>query len=121
MPTTITSGGSTITPSQVLGYKADREAQSIIHPILGSPNPDVTLRPASLRSGRLELGFEGATSETASKTAADLLSTAVTFNLVSSDRTSIPMPFVVTGSVTRELEEESRAAWMVSFAFQEIA
>lgn len=121
MPTTITSGGSTITPTQVLGYKADRESKTNIHPILGSSNPDATLRPALLRTGRLELGFQGATSESASKTAADLLSTAVTFNLVSSDRTSIPMTFVVKGSVSRELEGESRDAWMLSFDFQEVA
>lgn len=121
MPTTITTGASTITPTLVLGYSADREAQTIVHEILGSASPDVTLRPGKLRSGRLELGFQGATSQANSKTAADLLSGAATFNLVSTDLTTIPMPFVVQGTVTRELEDASRNAWIVSFDFQETA
>lgn len=121
MPTTITSGASTITPTVVLGYSADREAQTIVHPILGVAAPDVTLRPATLRSGNLELGFQGASAQANSKAAADLLSAAATFNLVSTDLTTIPMAFVVQGSVTRELEGESRDAWLVSFDFQETA
>lgn len=121
MATTITSGASTITPTQVLGYKAAREAQTIVHNILGVSAPDVTLRPASLRSGRLELGFQGASAQANSKTAADLLASAATFNLVSTDLTTIPMPFVVQGTVERELEDGSRAAWIVSFDYQETA
>ena len=121
MPTTITSGASTITPTAVLGYQAVRESRTIVHPVLGSANPDVSLRPATLRSGELSLGFQGSASEANSKTAADLLSTAATFNLVSSERTSIPMPFVVQGQVRRELESESRDAWLVTFSFQETA
>lgn len=120
MPTTITSGASTITPTQVLEYEANRESQSIIHPILGSTNADVTLRVASLRSGRLQIGFQGSSSEANSKTATDLLSGAATFNLVSTDRTSIPMKFVVQGQIRRELEDQSRDAWVVSFDFREI-
>lgn len=119
MADTITSGASTITPTIVTDYSSEREAQSLVHVILGSPNPDITLRPATLRKGRLELGFHGASSEADSKTALDLLATSVTFNLVSSDRTSIPMLFVVQGRVSRVLEDVSRGAWLVSFEYQE--
>lgn len=119
MVDTITSGASTITPTIILDYSSDREAQSIVHPILGSSNPDITLRPASLRTGRLALGFQGSSSETDSKTAVDLLSTAATFNLVSPDRSTIPMLFVVQGRVSRDLEDVSRDAWLVTFDYQE--
>jgi len=121
MATTITSGASTLSPTVVDGYEANREAQTIVHVIPGSATPDVILRPALLRSGTLTCMWHGASSEANSKTAADLLATAATFALVSTDRTSIPMPFVVTGTVTRRLEDQSRDAWIVSFGFQETA
>lgn len=122
MATTITQGASTITPTVVLGWQGNREAQTIIHYVLGDAVPDATLRPASRHSGRLSLGFQGASSETNSKTAETLLSGAVgSFTLVSTERSSLNMVFVVTGTITRELEDATRDAWIVSFDFQEVS
>lgn len=122
MTTTITTGATVITPTIVLGYEESREAQSIVHPILGSTTPDVTLRPAVLRTGRLSCGFSGATSETLSKSAADTLAGASTFALADTDRATVAMTFVVPqgSQVTRTLEDETRNAWVVSFDFQEV-
>lgn len=121
MPTTITSGASTITPTQVLGYSSSRPVMNIIHPVLGAASPDVTLRLAGLRKGTLELGFQGTTSEATSLAAENLLKSAVTFTLTSTDRTSIQMNFVLDGTLERELEGESRNAWIVTFGWQEVA
>lgn len=117
MGTLITSGANTIAPTLVLGYEADREANNIIHAIPGRANPDVTLRPANLRTGTLELGFA---SESASKTAADLHATLGVFTLTDTDRSTVAMSYVVNGRIGRALEDQSRDAWIISVDFQEV-
>lgn len=119
---TISTGAAIITPSIVLGYQSAREPRTIIHDILGRESPDVTLRPASLRAGTLSLGFEGDGAEASSRTAEALLSAASTFTFSEDGVASVAMTFVVSGSsISRELENETRAAWIVSFGYQEIA
>lgn len=117
----ITSGLFLITPTVVLGYGSAREAGTIVHPIINRAAPDVTLRPARLRSGdALELGFSSATSEADSKTAEEILSMPAVFTLSSADRTTVVMSFVVRGTVKRTLEDVTRNAWVVSFGWQEV-
>lgn len=56
--TTITWGtAEAITPELVTGYDPARELRTIAHDILGSPAVALTLRPAGLRTGTLELFF----------------------------------------------------------------
>ena len=117
MATTITHGASTITPILVLGYGADRAANNIVHAIPGRSNPDVTLRPANLRTGTLELGF---TSELESKDAADLHATGGVFTLSDTDRASVGMSYVASGRISRALEDTTRGAWVISVDFQEV-
>lgn len=116
----ITHGVSTVIPTQILGYETERESQNIVHAIMGRSEPDVTLRPAYLRTGTLSLGFEGVTSETDSKAAEDLHATGGVFTL-NADRVTAGMSYVVTGTVKRTLEEETRDAWIVEFSFQEVS
>lgn len=120
MTSTITTGAGTITPTLLLGYQAARQAQTIVHPILGRADPDVTLRPATLRTGTLGMGFSGVGSAAASKAAEDLLATAALFTLSDTDLPSIGMKFAVTGNITRELEDETRSAWLVSVDYTEV-
>lgn len=120
MSTLITHGADTITPTQVLGYDTEREAGNIVHPILGRSNPDVTLRPARLRTGTLTLGFHGRTSEADSLTAEALHATGGVFAVVSTDRATVEMSYVVDGMIRRELDDESRDAWVLSVGFQEV-
>lgn len=121
MSAQITGGATTINPDLVLGYESQREPGSIAHPILGSSNPDVTLRPAQMRSGSLALGFLTATAEVDSSAAETNLGTAAVFTLTESDRSTVGMRFVVTGPIRRTLDPETRAAWSVAFDYTEVA
>lgn len=120
MATIFTTGTNTITPTIVLKFESSRETQSNVHPIIGRSNPDVTLRPGALRTGSFELGFAGPTSESDSLNAENLLSGASVFTVLSDERTTAQLSFVVTGSVQRVLEDESRDAWIVTFSWQEV-
>ena len=121
MADTITQGGTTITPTAVLGYSADRQSATLVKPIPGSSTPDVTLRPAMKRSGTMSVGFQGASSETNSNNLFNLLTNGTaSYTFASTDRTSLNMTFVTVGVVRRELEDASRDAWIVSFDWQEV-
>jgi len=111
----------TIAPTLILGYTARQEASNVVHPIIGRANPDVTLRPAMLRSGTLQMLFSSPTAETESDAARQVLATAGVLSLMSSDRASIDMAFVTTGAITRELDTQTLRHWLVSFDFQEVA
>jgi hypothetical protein len=118
MSTIITSGADTLEPTLVTGYASRREARSIVHTILGRENPDVTFRPASLRSGQLELLFTG---ESESLDAEQLHATGQTFALISTDRASVEMTYVVAdGTIERELDDATRDVWIVRVPFQEV-
>ncbi|MDL9978851.1 hypothetical protein [Microbacterium candidum] len=113
---TITAGAAVISPILIHGFESSREAGTIVHDVIGRANPDITLRPASLRTGTARLLFAD---ETASKSAEDALSLAVTCTLTT-ELASASFPFVVRGPITRTLNE-SRVTWLVAFEFQEIA
>lgn len=121
MATTITAPGVSITPTVVDGYTANREAQSIVHTILGKQSPDITFRDALLRSGTLTLKFAGATSEDDSAEAEIAHAGAQVFFLTSDERATIEMSYVVAGGpVVRTLDDDSRDAWIVEVPYQEI-
>ncbi|MBN9207282.1 MAG: hypothetical protein J0H96_01300 [Microbacterium ginsengisoli] len=116
MASTITTSSTTITPDAVDGFESQRAAGTLVHPILGSSSPDITLRPARLRSGTLRLVF---LSETAAKAAEDALSAAAVFTLTT-DRTTLPSTLVITDRITRALDDATRAAWIVTVGYQEV-
>lgn len=111
----------TIAPTLILGYEARQESSNIVHTVLGRTNPDVTLRPAQMRTGSLSLLFAAPTAEADSDAARQVLATAGVLSLMSSDRTTVDMAFVTSGSITRRLDEQTRNRWLVSFDFQEVA
>lgn len=125
MPDLIVTGSTVIRPTLILGYQSTRAAGNVVHPIINRPSPDVTLRPASLRTGTLELLFAGddsAAVETASAEAETLHATAAVFTLISDDRPSIAMSYVVSGNgqISRALDPSTRDAWTVTVPFQEV-
>ncbi|MCR2785439.1 MULTISPECIES: hypothetical protein [unclassified Microbacterium] len=120
MATVLTTGASVIAPTIVLNISSSREAQNLVHPIIGRAQPDITLRTAGVRTGQLELGFEGLTSEADSATAESLLAGAAVWTIVSDERSTLEFSFVVTGSVTRDLDSDSRDAWVVKIDYQEV-
>jgi len=118
MSTYITAGAVTITPRLVLGYESTREAGNVLHPILGRAAPAVTYRPAQLRTGRMELLF---VDEATAVAAEDALAVAESCTLASDVRASIIMTFVLSGTLTRTLDDATRDAWTVAFDWTEVA
>jgi hypothetical protein len=116
--TTIAHSTGVITPTIVDGYRAARTPRTILHPILGRADDDVTFRPASLRKGTLSLVFA---TEAAANSAAAALAIPQVLTLADPDIT-IGMTFVVSDEDTEiELDDETRDAWILTVPFREIA
>lgn len=117
--TSLSNGTTTINPVAVLGYESTSEHGNIVHRILGSEQVDVLLRPASLRSGSMTLlmGID----EAGSAAAETALRTATIWTLTpGNDPSTVGMRFVVTGDVTRTLDDATVTVWTVGFGWQEI-
>ncbi|WP_295012489.1 hypothetical protein [uncultured Microbacterium sp.] len=119
MTTTITAGTATITPLLVEGYTAARDGGALVHRILGSSAPDVTLRPAGMRTGSLVLLFDVEGTARAAWTA---LSGAVVAVLTDTDR-AIGMSFVVPDGqpLSLALDDVTRRHWHLTVPFQEVS
>lgn len=114
---TITTDSLTITPTLVSDYDSSREGRNVIHQIIGRADPDVTLRPASLRTGRLEAIFAD---EAASLAAAAALATTETATL-SDPATSVNMTFVLGPSGVQRMPDPSRTVWVLTIDYVEVA
>lgn len=117
MSTTISDGTTTITPELVLGYEVAQESRNIIHTILGRATPDVTLRFTTLRVGTLQMLFKTATE---AEEARQLHINPIVFTLESTEIPEADMSYVVSGSISTVLEDETRKLWTVSVDFQEV-
>jgi hypothetical protein len=115
----ITRGATTITPTAVERYEADRESGNIVHPIINRENPDVTQRPAQLRTGTLEITFTGSTAAVDSKAAVDAHATPGVFTLFH-DVPTVGMFYLPAGRISRSLDDASKQAWRVSVEYQEV-
>lgn len=51
MAQTITRGATVLTPALIVPGRLTRPGRSVVHAILGDPEPDVTLRAPGLRTG----------------------------------------------------------------------
>lgn len=120
MPTTLSNGVDTITPTLVTGYRSGRAPATRVHQIIGRSDPDVTFAPTSMRAGTLELLVED---EASAATAEQLLAAPASWSLDDPDRPTIAMSFVVSdaGQLERELEDESRDAWLIRVPYIEVA
>ncbi|KNY06868.1 hypothetical protein [Microbacterium sp. GCS4] len=116
--TTITHSAGVITPTIVDGYRASRAARTIVHRIIGRPDPDVSYRPASLRSGQLTCVFAV---EADAHAAEAVFSVPQPLTLNDTD-VSIGMTFIVPegGSIEVELDDETRDVWLVRVDFEEV-
>jgi hypothetical protein len=112
----ITAGSTTLAPDVVSELSTQRESRSNVHVVLGRPDPDITLRPASLRTGRLQMVFAD---EAESLTAEQLHSSGVVLALASPERPSLDMSYIVTGRVERD-QDTTRTAWTVTVEYQEV-
>lgn len=114
---TISDGSTVITPQLILGWEAAQDSRNVIHSIIGKAEPDVTLKPANLRTGTLQLLFLTAAEATSARV---MLIQALPF-LIESDETFLDnFHFVVSGAVSSVLEDETRKLWTLSVDFQEV-
>ncbi|HWU29340.1 MAG TPA: hypothetical protein VN041_09655 [Microbacterium sp.] len=119
MVTTITHSSGIIVPDIMDGFDAARDAGTLIHPVLGSPDPDVSLRPAGRRSGELRLVFSSAAGAVTAET---VLAVPQVLALSDPDVGAVAMSFVVAGGQLRvEIDDETRSAWVLSVPFQEVS
>jgi len=118
MPTTLTDGVTTLTPTLNLteGYNLSRESANQLHWILGDPSPAVTLRPAKLRTGTLKLRF---VTESSADAAVAMHARPAIFTLTDTDLPLSSMRYVLDGTVARDLDPEA-FVWIVSVDYQEI-
>lgn len=110
---------STVTPLLVDGYEATRDARTVVHEVAGKTFPDVTLRPAGSRRGRLRMLFATEADATAAYAA---LSAPRVFMLTEADLPGIEMRFVIAaGEMLIGLDDEGRRRWWVEVPFVEVS
>lgn len=119
MSATITHAGGTITPQLIDGYESTSEGRSVAHEILGTSRIDVTLRPATPRTGTLRLLILTEADAAAAEIA---LARAEVFTLTSIDRATVHMQFIIPrgGKITRELDNDTRDHWIIAADFHEV-
>lgn len=116
MATTISNGTDTLTATVMDGYEATREARNVVHEILGSNVPAVSLRAARTRSGTFRFMFVDAA---VAQAALNMLGSASKITLADTDRPGVGMIFVAAGSVSIELEDSTRNLWVIECDYRE--
>lgn len=118
MTSTITHALGTIVPTVVNGYTATRTAETVVHRIINRSEPDVTFRPAGLRTGSLRCVFA---TESEAKAAYGVLSDPQVFALADDDVPTVDMSFVVAdGDIEISLDPDTRRVWVVTVPFVEV-
>lgn len=113
-----TQGSDTYTPDAVEVFMTERESRNIVHNVIGRANPDITLRPAGLRTGTLSVVFRDELDALAFD---DAHAVGAVFTYDSGSRPTLSMTYVPVGRLTRELDPSSLAFWRVTFDFQEVS
>lgn len=116
--TTISDGTTAFTPVSVTGYATSHASRNVFHDILGRGDPDVSLGPASLRQGTLEMFFE---TETDANNARVILTQPAVFTYTDDDLTTTSMRFAISDTVAPALEDQTRELWTLSFGYRELA
>lgn len=106
-----------VTATMILGYTATRGSGNIVHPILGRPDPDVTLGQLGLRSGTLEVLVPSLSDALAVQSHLGIVGV---HELTDPSSPEIGMSFVITDRVDVTLDDQTRAAATVRFGYQEV-
>jgi hypothetical protein len=118
MTATLTDGTTTVAAIFALTHEASRESRNVIHNIIGRPDPDVSLAPAGLRTGTLQLLFPALADALACES---LAASGVPLTYTDTEQPSSGMRFVLTGTVRRTLDPQARKRWTVDVPFQEVS
>jgi len=114
---TITCGESSVSPTLVLGYRSTRPARNLVHSIIDRADPDVTLKPAGLRTGTMQL-FHLTLATALACEALHALEGVCT--LEDTDLPELDMSYIAAGDITLELDPDTRKRWVVSLEYQEV-
>ena len=114
---TITSGVLSFSPTLITAWETTQESRNVVHNIIGRTDPDVTLLKAATRTGTLEMLF---TSATGAETARGILANGGVFTISDSEFWVNGFDFVLTGSLTASLEDETRDLWTLTADFVEV-
>lgn len=123
MSATITRGATVLRPTAVTSIRTERESRNIVHDIIARADADVSLRPAGLRSGTIELAYHSSPSaETDSELAEQQHALSGVFTITAPGRPSLSFTYVTAegGRIARELNTET-GVWTVRVDFQEVA
>jgi hypothetical protein len=105
-------------PLLVLGYETSWAAGNIVHNIIGTTLPAVTLRAAGYRTGTLSLLYSD---EALAQAAVQLHRKAARFSLTDTDRPSINMTYVASGSISLRLDPETLTIWVLEIDYTEVS
>lgn len=106
-----------ILPRLVTQWNASATTRHIVHDVLGTPWPDVTVQPAGPRSGTMAAILDS------EQDAADLFAmlTGTSVITFSDDSTTIPtMRLLANGQVTVQQDDQDRTVWAVTFSYMEV-
>jgi hypothetical protein len=111
--------GFVTTPLMLLGYETERRSGNIVHQLVGGGTA-VTLFPAPLRSGRIEVLYGDLLG---AHTCLNLLSRPTTFRLVNDPSVSRQdMLFAIDdNSVTLRQDPATGIRYIVGFGYQELS
>jgi hypothetical protein len=116
MGAAITHSAGTIVPLSMTVWSVGSEARTIMHPILGRRDDDVTFRPAGLRRGTLTFVFASAAAAVAARA---VLVVPQQFELAHSDVPEVDMSFVVAGGDVGEVIGNA-LEWSLTIPFCEV-
>ncbi|MCS5513993.1 carbohydrate binding domain-containing protein [Curtobacterium flaccumfaciens pv. betae] len=103
-------------PLLVDGWTESAVTRNIINSVLGG-GVDVTLQPATKRSGSFTLVYQD---EESAVEAFEMHRKPAVLTLTDTDRPSVGMDYVLAGDLTRALDDESREFWTVTVNYQEV-
>lgn len=118
MTTTFADATTSVTPHMVIDYAHTRTVRTVIHEVIGRPDPDVTLRPAATRSGTLRALLV----DRADVDALDeLLARASVVTVSSTDEPRLDGLRFVVGDGRVEVRLEGTSTWLVEWPYVEVA
>lgn len=117
MSSSISSANNTTVPLLVEGYQSSVQSRNVFNSVIGG-GTDVTLVPAGPPRGTLRLIY---LTELDALDAWYTLLDADVLTFADSDLPTAGMSFVVDGSVTRQLDPETRTLWMITVDYQAVS
>lgn len=113
---TITSGATTVTAHR-LAAEHTRPVRNVLHEVLGRTDPDVVRRPASTRSGQLQLMLPTYADAVALE---QLHVNAWSLQLVDADHPDDNMLYVVSGDMSVSLDPGTGVRGLLTVPFREV-